>query len=84
MNERILTDIEGVIKGRHSNEPLFDKLLLTVSEVALLVGWNASTVYRKALAGRIPGCLKLDGSVRFRTSKIREWLEDPAKEIRPE
>jgi excisionase family DNA binding protein len=83
-DEQILTDIEGAIKGKRSDEPLFDKLLLSVSEVALLVGWNASTVYRKALAGRIPGCLKLDGSVRFKTSKIREWLEDPAKEVRPE
>jgi hypothetical protein len=54
MNERILTGIEGVIKGKRSEEPLFAKLLLSVSEVAWLVGWNSSTVYRKALAGRIP------------------------------
>jgi excisionase family DNA binding protein len=83
MNERSLsTGIEGVFQGKRSDEPLFEKLLLSVSEVALLVGWNTSTVYRKALAGKIPGCLKLDGSVRFKTSKIKEWLEDPAKEIR--
>jgi excisionase family DNA binding protein len=59
-----------------------DEKLLSVTELAALVGWNSSTVYRKALAGRIPGFLKLDGSVRFRESKIREWIEKAGKEVR--
>jgi excisionase family DNA binding protein len=50
--------------------------LLSVAELAALVGWNLSTVYRKALSGKIPGCLKLDGSVRFKESKIKEWLNE--------
>lgn len=72
---------------------MINEKLLSVPEVAALVGWNSSTVYRKALLGRIPGCLKLDGSVRFKESKIREWIEGAgraserpptAKEIRAE
>jgi predicted DNA-binding transcriptional regulator AlpA len=50
--------------------------LLSVLELASLIQWNTSTVYRKALAGKIPGCVKLDGSVRFRESKIKEWIDD--------
>jgi excisionase family DNA binding protein len=55
--------------------------LLTVEEVASLTGWHYMTVYRKGLAGKIPGRVKLDNSVRFKESKINEWLENPNKEI---
>jgi excisionase family DNA binding protein len=58
--------------------------LLTVEEVASLTGWHYMTVYRKGLAGKIPGRVKLDNSVRFKESKINEWLEDPGREVRPE
>jgi predicted DNA-binding transcriptional regulator AlpA len=50
-------------------------------ELAEIVGWSPSTVYRKAVSGKIPGCLNLDGSVRFKESKIREWIEVSQKEV---
>jgi|RhiMetdeSRZDD1v2_1073273.scaffolds.fasta_scaffold123328_3 excisionase family DNA binding protein len=55
--------------------------LLSVTDLATLVGWSSSTIYRKTSAGKIPGCLKLDGSVRFKESKIREWIEKAGKEV---
>jgi excisionase family DNA binding protein len=53
--------------------------MLSAGNLADLTGWHVMTVYRKAAAGEIPGRIKLGKSVRFRESKIIEWLEDPAK-----
>ena len=49
--------------------------LLSVEELAYLTGWRPFTIYKKSAAGEIPGRMKLGKtSLRFRESKIREWL----------
>ena len=51
-----------------------EEQLLSVAEVATLLRWRASTIYRKAATGKIPGSVKLGGSVRFRQSVIEGWI----------
>ncbi len=49
--------------------------LLSVEDLAYLTGWRPFTIYKKAAAGEIPGRIKLGKtSLRFRESKINEWL----------
>lgn len=48
--------------------------LLSVHDVSALTGWSPFTIYRKAASGDIPGRVKLGFSLRFRESKIKEWL----------
>ena len=53
--------------------------LLSVFELSDLTGWHPITIYRKGLVGEIPGRIKLGKrSVRFKESKIEEWLREGA------
>jgi excisionase family DNA binding protein len=48
--------------------------LWTVEEVAGLTRLARTTIYDKARTGAIPH-VKLDGTIRFRPSDIRAWLD---------
>jgi len=50
--------------------------LISVREVSELTGWHPITIYKKGMAGEIPGRIKLGRrSIRFRESEIEEWLK---------
>ncbi len=49
--------------------------LISVREVSDLTGWHPITIYKKGMAGEIPGRIKIGRrSIRFRESEIEEWL----------
>ena len=51
--------------------------LLSVLELSTLTHWHPITIYRKGLAGEIPGRIKLGRrSIRFKESEIEEWLRE--------
>ncbi len=52
---------------------------LTVRDLAHITGWDRFTIYRKSLAGEIPGKTKLGRSLRFKRSAIEAWLRNAEK-----
>lgn len=48
---------------------------LTVEEVAERFGVNATTVYRLAQAGKLPG-IKVGKQWRFSAARLEEWAAD--------
>lgn len=56
------------------------KKLLTVKDVAPLLGAKGSTIYQWAELGQIP-CIKLNGSLRFDIDDISEWIQSCKKQV---
>lgn len=67
--------------------------LLSVTEVALMLGMPVSTVYDLVRQGRIGGVVRLGRRIRFEERKLYEWIDaggqgptntsaDPGKENR--
>lgn len=52
--------------------------LMTVRDLAELMGWSEHTVYQRRYRGdSLPRSLKLgNGSVRFRAADVEAWLDD--------
>ena len=59
---------------RLRGQTALEEPLLTVRELAELLGLREQTVYDWVAKGRIP-CVRLSRSLRFDRSAIREWLE---------
>ena len=51
-------------------------VLLTVKEVAEMLGLSERTVYRLSDAGNMPRPVKLGAAVRWRTKELEAWIED--------
>ena len=51
-------------------------VLLTVKEVAEMLGLSERTVYRLADSGTMPRPVKLGAAVRWRRSELEEWIEE--------
>jgi excisionase family DNA binding protein len=49
-------------------------LLLTVDEVAQLLGLSRRTVWRLRSTGRIPAPVRIGRSVRWRRADVDEWI----------
>lgn len=49
--------------------------LLTVDEVAALLGFHRQTVYEKVASGEIPH-IRIGRTVRFDQGELRRWLSD--------
>jgi excisionase family DNA binding protein len=47
--------------------------LLRARELAELIGWSKTQVYRQTERGKIP-CIRLGGSVRYNPGVIARWL----------
>ena len=54
---------------------MIDKSYLSVEEVAKQFGVNATTVYRLAQQGKIPG-FKVGGQWRFSLEMLESWVAD--------
>jgi excisionase family DNA binding protein len=54
------------------------KDFLTVDEVADRFGVNATTVYRLAAQGSLPG-FKIGGQWRFDEAMLRQWVKDKVR-----
>jgi len=52
-----------------------EKLLLTASELAALLGVNRSTIWTWHSGGKIPMPLQIGGITRWRRAEIQHWLE---------
>lgn len=52
-----------------------DALLLSIREMCLLLKISRATLVRMDNAGKIPGRMKLGGSVRFHRATVVAWLE---------
>lgn len=50
--------------------------LLTVEQLAAVVGVPAQTVYKWSAAGTGPRRLRVGKYIRFRASDVREWLDN--------
>ena len=51
-----------------------NKLLLTVGQVAEILGICERTVWRLHDSGQMPDCVRLGRSVRWRKSDIEAWV----------
>jgi excisionase family DNA binding protein len=60
-------------------------VLLTVKEVAEMLGLSERTVYRLSDAGNMPCPVKLGAAVRWRTKELEAWIEEgcPARHKQP-
>ena len=65
-------------QGKSSPDPL---KLLTIDEVAELLGVSRATVKREMKEGHLVGLL-IQGSRRFRRAEIEEYIEDKGDERR--
>ncbi len=50
--------------------------LLTVMEVAEMLGLSERTVYRLADLGKMPRPVKIGAAVRWRRSELETWIEE--------
>lgn len=50
-------------------------LLLRVGEVAQLLGISERSVWRMQSAGKLPTAMRLNGSIRWRYSDIKAWVD---------
>ena len=53
-----------------------NSLLLSVAEMCALLSISRATLIRMDNAGKIPGKIKLGGSVRFHRETVEAWLKD--------
>jgi len=51
-------------------------VLLTVKEVAEMLGLSERTIYRLSDAGNMPSPVKLGAAVRWRTKELETWIEE--------
>ena len=51
-------------------------VLLTVKEVAEMLGLSERTVYRLADMGKMPRPVKIGAAVRWRRNELDQWIED--------
>ncbi len=79
MNATIETRHARSITPQDINAAQDPDALLTVSTVAALTGFTASTIRQRTRRGRFPAAKKLGPrTVRWRARDVREWLQDPA------
>ena len=50
--------------------------LITVTELAELLGASVRTVWRKESTGHLPAPVRIGGLVRWRRAEIMQWIED--------
>ncbi len=57
-------------------------VLLTVKEVAEMLGLSERTVYRLADVGNMPRPVKIGAAVRWRRNELDQWIEEgcPARQ----
>lgn len=68
-----------MIAASHSDGPMADVTLLTVAQVANLLGVHARSVWRLAQTGDLPAPIRLsERVVRWRLSDLREHLDRKA------
>ena len=60
------------------NEETTDRLL-TVREVASRLGISSRQVWKLQSAGQIPRCVRLGGSVRWRSTDIDQFISNGCK-----
>ncbi len=53
-----------------------EPVLLTVKEVAEMLGLSERTVYRLADVGKMPRPVKIGAAVRWRKKELDTWIED--------
>ena len=53
-----------------------EPVLLTVKEVAEMLGLSERTVYRLADMGKMPRPVKIGAAVRLRRNELDTWIED--------
>ncbi len=51
-------------------------VLLTVKEVAEMLGLSERTVYRLADVGNMPRPVKIGAAVRWRRNELDQWIEE--------
>lgn len=51
--------------------------LLTVGDLANLMGWSTSTVYQRRYRGEsLPRSITIGQTIRFRRDDVERWLEE--------
>jgi excisionase family DNA binding protein len=53
-----------------------EPVLLTVKEVAEMLGLSERTVYRLADVGKMPRPVKIGAAVRWRKKELDTWIEE--------
>ena len=53
-----------------------ESLLLSVTEMCRLLGISRATLIRMDNAGKLPGKIKLGGSIKYHRETIEAWLEE--------
>ena len=53
----------------------FDRELLSAARLARLLDVSTRTIWRLRSAGKLPRSLEVGGSVRWKVSEIKRWIE---------
>lgn len=66
-------------RGRHSegiamHAEIVEEGLLTARQVASILNVSTRTLWRLKSAGKLPGAVRVGGSVRWRKNDLREWI----------
>lgn len=69
------TQPQPVRKTRKASAAETTAVLLSVAEMCILLKISRATLIRMDKAGRIPGRIKLGGSVRFHRETVETWLQ---------
>ncbi|QVL33221.1 helix-turn-helix domain-containing protein [Telmatocola sphagniphila] len=69
-------------KANETNVPKSTGELVTVNDIAALLGCTWRTVYRMADEGKIPFGLKIGGLRRWHLGEFKEWIAAGAKPVR--
>ena len=56
--------------------------LINASDVARMLSISKTTLWRLPASGRLPRPLRIGGSVRWRITDIRAWIEDGRSDLR--
>jgi len=64
-----------VARPRKAESTQSDSVLLSVTEICALLKISRATLIRMDKSGKLPGRIKLGGSVRFHRETIETWLQ---------
>jgi excisionase family DNA binding protein len=64
------------------NSPSIERLLISDREAAALAGLSRATWHRLRAAGKLPACVKLGRSVRWRRADVEGWIASGCPDAR--
>jgi len=67
---------------REKRCPTVEPLLVNASEVARMLSISKTTLWRLRASGRLPRPIRIGGSIRWKMTEIRSWIEVGGSDLR--